>query len=53
MADIMAVIACEMSKSTVKGSPFSIEYSRRAGQRHHGGKDNITVVVVFVVSSDS
>ncbi|XP_051196891.1 putative protein phosphatase 2C 23 [Lolium perenne] len=50
MADVVAGIAYEMSRSRTKVSPFSTEYQKQAtGVGFHGGKpDDITVVVAFV-----
>ncbi|KAK1699009.1 hypothetical protein QYE76_015706 [Lolium multiflorum] len=50
MADVIAGIAYEMSRSRTKVSPFSTEYQKQAaGVGFHGGKpDDITVVVAFV-----
>ncbi|KAM0909998.1 hypothetical protein ACQ4PT_014454 [Festuca glaucescens] len=50
MADVVAGIAYEMSRSPTKVSPISIEYQKQAaGVGFHGGKpDDITVVVAFV-----
>ncbi|CAM0945141.1 unnamed protein product [Alopecurus aequalis] len=50
MADVVAGIAYEMSRSQTKDSPFSTESQKQAaGDHFHGGKpDDITVVVAFI-----
>ncbi|KAK1618351.1 hypothetical protein QYE76_023868 [Lolium multiflorum] len=50
MADVVAGIAYEMSRSPTKVSPISTEYQKQAaGVEFHGGKpDDITVVVAFI-----
>ncbi|KAM0848638.1 hypothetical protein ACQ4PT_054237 [Festuca glaucescens] len=50
MADVVAGITYEMSRTRKKESPFSTEYQKHpAGVGFHGGKpDDITVVVAFI-----
>ncbi|XP_047079629.1 putative protein phosphatase 2C 24 [Lolium rigidum] len=50
MADVIAGIAYEVSRSPTKDSPISTEYQKKAaGVEFHGGKpDDITVVVAFI-----
>ncbi|KAL5212319.1 hypothetical protein ABZP36_023166 [Zizania latifolia] len=55
MADIIAGTAYEMSCCRVRDSPFAAQSREQSKRTHHrGGKrDDITVIVAFIVSSDS
>ncbi|KQK00458.1 putative protein phosphatase 2C 23 [Brachypodium distachyon] len=54
MADVVAGVAYEMSRSNERDSPYSIDSRKHRGDRRHGGKpDDITVVVAFIVSAYS
>ncbi|PUZ76692.1 hypothetical protein GQ55_1G311100 [Panicum hallii var. hallii] len=56
MADIIAGVACDMSKTKTERacSPFSIGYRKAYGENYYGGKeDDITVIVAYIVSKDS
>ncbi|KAG8071548.1 hypothetical protein GUJ93_ZPchr0006g41692 [Zizania palustris] len=53
MADIIVGTVYEMSCCRVRDSPFAAQ-SWKHSRRHRGGKrDDITVIVAFIVSSDS
>ncbi|CAO2046711.1 unnamed protein product [Urochloa humidicola] len=54
MADIVAAIAYKISRDKWARSPYSREYSKAYGRRVYGGKkDDITVIVAYIVSKDS
>ncbi|CAO2039779.1 unnamed protein product [Urochloa humidicola] len=54
MADIIAIIAYDVSRDERACSPFSIAYSEEYGEEDFGGEeDDITVVVAYIVSKDS
>ena len=55
MADIIAAIAYDVSKSKLVLSPFSLAYRKAYGERsYYGGKkDDITVIVAYIVPKNS
>ncbi|CAN6279284.1 unnamed protein product [Urochloa humidicola] len=54
MADIIAVIAYDVSRNERACSPFSLAHWEEYGEQGFGGKeDDITVIVAYIVSKDS
>jgi protein phosphatase PTC7 len=52
MADVITGVAYEVSRSSSRDSPYSVDSRKLRGDRRRGGKpDDITVLVAFIVSS--